>query len=94
DTCPPDALGCPDILLLQCEELAVIDNLAGKLSLIVYADPSQPEAYFRGKKRLAELNDRLRYSVTAPAVKRGPSHAVEREFARADYEAAVLRCKE
>ncbi|WP_443586325.1 chorismate-binding protein, partial [Salmonella enterica] len=35
-----------------------------------------------------------RYSVTAPAVKRGPSHAVEREFARADYEAAVLRCKE
>ena len=38
-TCPPDALGCPDILLLQCEELAVIDNLAGKLSLIVYADP-------------------------------------------------------
>ncbi|WP_428421834.1 anthranilate synthase component I [Methylibium sp.] len=87
-------IGTPDILLLQCEELAVIDNLSGRLYLIVYADPSQPEAYFRGKKRLAELNDQLRYSVTAPAVKRGASHAVEREFARADYEAAVLRCKE
>ena len=87
-------IGTPDIQLLQTEELAVIDNLSGRLYLIVYADPSQPEAYFRGKKRLAELNDRLRYSVTAPAVKRGPSHAVEREFARADYEAAVLRCKE
>ena len=35
DTCPPDTLGCPDILLLQCEELAVIDNLSGKLYLIV-----------------------------------------------------------
>ncbi len=87
-------IGTPDILLLQCEELAVIDNLSGRLYLIVYADPAQPEAYFRGKKRLAELNDQLRYSVSAPAVKRGPSHAVEREFARADYEAAVLRCKD
>ena len=41
-SCPPDTLGCPDILLLQCEELAVIDNLSGKLYLIVYADPAQP----------------------------------------------------
>jgi anthranilate synthase component 1 len=41
-SCPPDTLGCPDILLLQCEELAVIDNLSGKLYLIVYADPAAP----------------------------------------------------
>ncbi len=41
-SCPPDTLGCPDILLLQCEELAVIDNLSGKLYLIVYADPAHP----------------------------------------------------
>jgi len=51
-SCPPDTLGCPDILLLHCEELAVIDNLSGKLYLIVYADPSQSEAYATGKKRL------------------------------------------
>ncbi|PJC22683.1 MAG: anthranilate synthase component I, partial [Comamonadaceae bacterium CG_4_9_14_0_8_um_filter_57_21] len=38
-TCPSDELGTPDILLLQCEELAVIDNLSGKLFLMVYADP-------------------------------------------------------
>ena len=84
----------PDILLLQCEEVAVIDNLSGRLYLIVYADPSQPEAWFRGKKRLAELADRLRFSVTAPAVKRQPSHSVEREFAKADYLEAVRRAKE
>ncbi|MGE5117457.1 MAG: anthranilate synthase component I [Betaproteobacteria bacterium] len=84
----------PDILLLQCEELAVIDNLSGRLYLIVYADPAQPEAWFRGKKRLAELADRLRFSVTAPSVKRQPSHSVEREFAKADYLAAVRRAKE
>ena len=84
----------PDILLLQCEELAVIDNLSGRLYLIVYADPSRPEAYFNGKKRLGELADKLRYSVSAPAVKRGPSYAVERDFNKADYLAAVLKSKE
>jgi anthranilate synthase component 1 len=87
-------IGTPDILLLQTEELAVIDNLSGRLYLIVYADPSQPEAYFRAKKRLAELTDKLKYSVTAPPVKRGASHAVEREFGKDDYLAAVLKAKE
>mgnify|MGYP003618534612 FL=1 len=43
-SCPPDDLGCADILLLQCEELAVIDNLSGKHYLIVYVKPQAPEA--------------------------------------------------
>jgi anthranilate synthase component 1 len=84
----------PDILLLQCEELAVIDNLSGRLYLIVYADPGAPEAYFKGKRRLSELADKLKYSVTAPAVKRGAAHSVEREFTKADYLKAVDRSKE
>ncbi len=84
----------PDILLLQCEELAVIDNLSGRLYLIVYANPAEPEAFHRAKRRLAELADKLKYSVTAPAVKRGATHGVERDFAKADYLGAVLRAKE
>jgi len=84
----------PDILLLQCEELAVIDNLSGRLYLIVYADPAEAEAFHIAKRRLAELGDKLKYSVTASAVRRGASHGVEREFAKADYIAAVLRAKE
>ncbi len=84
----------PDILLLQCEELAVIDNLSGRLYLIVYANPAEPEAFHKAKRRLAELADKLKYSVTAPAVKRGPAHGVEREFAKDDYLAAVLKAKE
>ena len=90
----PGGLDTPDILLLQTEELAVIDNLSGRLYLIVYADPSQSEAYFKAKRRLAELGDKLRYSVTAPPVKRGPSYAVEREFGKDAYIAAVLTAKE
>ena len=93
-SCPPDTLGCPDILLLQCEELAVIDNLSGKLYLIVYADPAQPEAYANAKKRLRELKDLLKYSVSAPVVRQTQSFPIEREFAKADYLAAVERAKE
>jgi anthranilate synthase component 1 len=84
----------PDILLLQTEELAVIDNLSGRLYLIVYADPARPEAYSAGKRRLSELADKLRYSVTVPPVRRSPAYAVEREFAKPDYLAAVARAKE
>jgi anthranilate synthase component 1 len=93
-SCPPDTLGCPDILLLQCEELAVIDNLSGKLYLIVYADPARPEAYSNGKRRLRELKDQLKYSVSAPTVRQTESFPTEREFAKADYLKAVDRAKE
>ena len=92
-SCPPDGLGCPDILLLQCEELAVIDNLSGKLYLIVYADPRTPEAFANAKKRLRELKEKLKYSVSAPVVKPTQSYPAERDFAKADYIAAVERAK-
>jgi anthranilate synthase component 1 len=94
NSCPPDTLGTPDILLLQCEELAVIDNLSGKLYLIVYADPAQPEAYANAKKRVRELKEALKYSVAAPVVKPSQSHPAERSFAKTDYLAAVDRAKE
>ncbi len=93
-SCPPDTLGCPDILLLHCEELAVIDNLSGKLYLIVYADPAEPEAFARARNRLRELKDKLAYSVSAPQIRRGTGYAVEREFPKADFLAAVERAKE
>ena len=93
-SCPPDTLGCPDILLLQCEELAVIDNLSGKLYLIVYADPNRSEAFGNAKKRLRELKEQLKCSVSAPVVKPSQSHPAERDFAKADYIAAVERAKE
>ena len=92
-TCPPDTLGCPDIMLLLTEELAVIDNLSGKLYLIVYANPADAEAYSKAKKRLRELKDQLRYSVTAPVVKQSQDYPVEREFAKADYLQAVDKAK-
>ncbi|HET8870033.1 anthranilate synthase component I [Aquabacterium sp.] len=90
----PGGIGTPDILLLQCEELAVIDNLADRLFLIVYADPAKPGAYAQAAARIAQLQAQLNQSVAAPAIVPGESHEVERHFAKADFEAAVLKCKE
>ncbi len=93
-TCPPDTLGCPDILLLQCEELAVIDNLSGKLHLIVYADPAQPGAYAQALARLDGLKAQLRAPVSAPPIHPSTSHPTERGFAKDDYLRAVAEAKE
>ncbi len=93
-TAKPGGLNTPDVMLLLTEEVAVIDNLSGRLYLIVWADPAQPDAYFKSKKRLSALADQLRFSVAVPPVKRGAAHPVQRDFAKADYIAAVLRAKE
>ncbi len=93
-TCPPDELHCPDILLLQCEELAVIDNLSGKLHLIVYVDPAAPDAFARGTARLAALKAQLSQAVRVPPVVPGAAQPAQRDFAKADYLAAVLRAKD
>ena len=93
-TTKPGGIDTPDILLLQTEELAVIDNLSGRLYLIVYADPAQPQAFAAAQRRLAELSARLATSVTAPPVRGGERHEVQRDFAKADYIAAVLEAKE
>ncbi|MCL2076607.1 MAG: anthranilate synthase component I [Betaproteobacteria bacterium] len=59
----------PDILLLLSEELAVVDNLSGKLTLIVYAEPGVPGAYRKACDRLRELLARLREPVAIPEEK-------------------------
>jgi anthranilate synthase component I len=87
-------LDTPDVQLLLTEEVAVIDNLSGRLYLIVWADPARSDAYFQAKRRLAELADKLKYSVAAPTVRRSHPHAVQREFDKQAYLGAVRRAKE
>jgi anthranilate synthase component 1 len=62
----PDPLGLPDIRLLLSEEVAVVDNLSGKLYLIVYADPGKEGAYENGMRRLHELRAQLRTPAELP----------------------------
>jgi anthranilate synthase component 1 len=93
-SCPPDTLGCPDILLLQTEELAVIDNLSGKLTLLVYVDPALAQAYASGLKRLQQLKEMLKHSVQAPELKASVPQDAQRSFVKADYLKAVDRAKD
>ena len=58
--------GIPDMLLLLTEELAVVDNLSGKISLIVHADPREEGAYGRAIARLDELRRLVRTPVKIP----------------------------
>jgi anthranilate synthase component 1 len=91
---PKDDLGLPDIQLLLTEELAVIDNLSGKLYLIVYADPARPEAYSLGQQRLKDLRAMLRRTVDAPVTSASVRTDIIREFAKEDYLDAVAKAKE
>ena len=61
-----DLADVPDLLLLLTEELAVVDNLAGKIYLIVYADPSEANAYWNAHDRLQTLRRKLREPVAIP----------------------------
>src|SRR5205823_3557375 len=91
---PKDELGLPDIQLMQTEELAVIDNLSGKLYLIVYADPGQPEAYAKARQRLKDLRVMLRRSVDAPVTSSSVRTEAVRDFSKEDYLKAVAVAKE
>ena len=94
----PDKLGMPDICLMLAEELAVFDNLKGKLYLIVNADPAEPRAYARAQRRLDSLVHRLRSTSAAYPDIVDPkaideSHFVS-SFPKDDYLAAVEKAKE
>ena len=90
----PDPVGVPDIFLLLTEELAIIDNVTGKIYLMVYADPAEAEAYERARKRLRELYVQLSRPVDVPSFKPSYETETKREFAKADYLAAVNKAKE
>ncbi len=90
----PDDLGLPDILLLQSEELAVIDNLTGRAYIIVYADARHPEGYSRARERLRELRARLHRHIEPPHTRASVRRPERRDFAKADFMRAVERTKE
>jgi anthranilate synthase component 1 len=89
----PDPLGTPDILLLLSEQLAVVDNLSGKLYLIVFADPSVPNAYERTLQRLQELATQLRTPVKVPDEVPLPPGVVEGEVPEEVFKQGVERAK-
>jgi anthranilate synthase component 1 len=94
NTIKPDTLGTPDILLMLTEQLAVIDNLSGKLTFIVYADPAQDDAYPLARERLRELVGLLRRPIDIPFAPAVPHQEAQSEFGEAAFKAAVEKSKQ
>ena len=90
----PGLADVPDMLLVLTEELAVVDNLAGRISLIVYADPNERGAYARGVERLAELKRKLRVPVSIPYQTAGAKTQGASEFGESAFKDAVGRARE
>ncbi len=80
------------------EEVAVFDNLKGRLYLIVHADPAQPQAYARAQRRLDELAFRLRRSGPSYPEVLDPKSLEEADFkstfTQDEYCALVEKAKE
>ncbi|MEK7811508.1 MAG: anthranilate synthase component I family protein, partial [Pseudomonadota bacterium] len=83
-----------DILLMLTEQLAVIDNLSGKLNFIVYADPAQDDAYEIARERLRELIGLLRLPVDIPYAPPAPQVEAQSEFGEVAFKAAVEKSKQ
>ncbi len=97
----PDPLATPDMLLLVSDELAVMDNVLGKLYLVLYADPREPGAWRAARERLEQLRSRLALQLPEE-FSPGPvgEHEADRQdhlecsFTEAQFLAAVRRAKQ
>ena len=81
------------------EELAVLDNVEGKIYFIIYVDPNDENAHKAGAVRLAELQAQLNNIV--PTKKELPANQNKevdiefiRKFKAANFENAVRKTKE
>src|SRR5262245_50470823 len=91
----PDPVGTPDLLLLVSDELAVVDNVLGKLYLVVYADPRRPDALRVAKERLEHLRSRLARPLPQDLVRAdGEEVDPERSMSEEQFLEAVHRCKQ
>ena len=96
----PDPLGTPDVLLLVSDELAVVDNVLGKLYIVVYADPRQAGAYRKASERLEELRHRLARPLpealvlAQPAAEPRVPGPLERTMDERQFLEAVRRAKD
>jgi anthranilate synthase component I len=90
----PDELGVPDIQLMLTEELAVIDNVAGKIYFIVYADPGKPNSFDSTQARLKNLLACLSKPIFMPPSLPSAKTELIRKFEADAFEKAVLKTKE
>lgn len=95
---PPDVVQTPDIVLMVSEAVVVFDNLRNKLTLVVYADPGEPDAHANAVRRLdaliAQLSQPARLPPPATSARQVAESDFVSSFGQAEFEAAVERIKD
>ncbi|WP_099019474.1 anthranilate synthase component I [Marinicella litoralis] len=94
---PEDRLHIPDVNMMLAEDIAVFDNLAGKVWLMVHVNPHEELAYEKGKKRLEDLTHRLRSGTTgyAELINQDSIDTTDFKtgFTQGEFNVAVDQCK-
>lgn len=94
----PDPLQTPDIVLMIAEELLVMDNLSGKLSVLVLADSSAADAFHYAQQRLGIIVRQLQAAYTPLPIDEAGAELSEADFVsdmgEAEYKAAVNTIKD
>jgi anthranilate synthase component 1 len=88
-----DAIGVPDILLMLSDELIVVDNVAKKIFIVSYADPSIKDAYVLGVARLDKLYDQLHQSMKIEPLQTLNLSEAKSEFGEEAFKKAVEKAK-
>jgi len=88
-----DILGVPDILLMLSDELIVVDNVAQKIFIVAYADPSIQNAYALGVERLDNLYDGLRQPIELNELQPSKRNEPYSEFGEDAFKKAVEKAK-
>ncbi len=88
-----DTLGVPDILLMLSDELIVVDNVAEKIFIVSYADPSIKDAYALGVARLDKLYDQLHQSMKIEPLQTLNLADAKSEFGEEAFKKAVEKAK-
>ena len=88
-----DILGVPDILLMLSDELIVVDNVAQKIFIVAYADPSIQNAYALGVERLDSLYEKLNQSVESNKLQHFKHNEPHSEFGEEAFKKAVEKAK-
>ncbi len=89
-----DTIGTPDVLLMVSEEIAVVDNLSGKLYFIVYANPEESGAYEQALQRIQALMQQLRQMVKIPTSLQTATTEALSEFGQENFKTAVKKAQD
>ena len=84
NTCPPDTLHTPDIVLMESTDIAVFDNVSGSLQLITLAKTDAENAWEAAQQKLDALTAQLREPL--PAIPDTPAtNAISEDSFKTEY---------